>query len=76
MKPEHKPQYYVVKTEHFITRTQDLQKRYGRLLHLLQAIDWALARRPHHFSNVTGEYYLLKTGGTLKSRLSAIKNCL
>jgi hypothetical protein len=39
-----------------------LQKRYGRLLHLLQAIDWALARRPHHFSNVTGEYYLLKTG--------------
>jgi hypothetical protein len=28
---------------------------------LIQAIDWALMRKPHYFTQVSGDFYLLKT---------------
>jgi hypothetical protein len=61
MKPEHKPQYSIVRTEEFIAQTQELKKRYQRMPDLIRAIDWALERKPHWFSPASGKYYLWKT---------------
>jgi len=62
MKHHHKPQYLINKTEKFIRKSQELKGRYNRVFELLQSIDWHLERKPHHFNNVAGDYYLLKTG--------------
>ena len=61
MKPHHKPKYTINRTESFIRQSQQIRKRHERFGELLNAIDWALQRKPHFFSNVSGNYYLLKT---------------
>jgi hypothetical protein len=61
MKPEHKPQYQINRTEEFIKKSQELRSRYNRVTDLINAIDWVLTRKPHFFTNLIGEYYLLVT---------------
>ena len=61
MKPEHKPQYTINRTEEFIRKSQEIKKSYKRVTDLINAIDWALERKPHIFTQVSGEFYLLKT---------------
>jgi hypothetical protein len=62
MKPTHKPKYQIKRTEQFIRKCQDLKKSYSRVQELIQSIDWHLSRKPHYFSNISGDYYVLKTG--------------
>lgn len=61
MKHKHKPQYTINRTEAFIRQSQEIRKDYERFQQLLDAVDWALQRKPHSFSNVSGNFYLLKT---------------
>ena len=61
MKREHKPQYTIKRTEEFIRKSQEIRTIYKRFTEMINAIDWALQRRPHFFTNVSGEFYLLKT---------------
>lgn len=56
------PRYQIHKTEKYIQKSQELRGRYDRISELLQSVDWHLARMPHRFHPVTGDYYLLKTG--------------
>ncbi len=56
------PRYQINKTEKFIQKSQELRKRYNRVTELLQSVDWHLARMPHRFQQMSGDYYLLKTG--------------
>jgi len=62
MKPEHKPEYTINRTEGFIKKNQELRAVYSRMAELISAIDWALERKPHTFTQIINDYYLLKTG--------------
>jgi hypothetical protein len=58
---ERKPLYSIHRTENFISKTKQLSKVYPRLSEFLNAIDWALMRRPHHFNNIIADFYLWVT---------------
>jgi hypothetical protein len=60
-KPEVPPTYSIIRTEEFIFKSNELRKKYSRLTELNQAIDWALARKPHFFNQFIGEFYFLIT---------------
>jgi hypothetical protein len=59
--PNHKPQFSINRTEEFVQKCHELSKVYGRLTDLINSVDWALARKPHTFNKISGDYYLLKT---------------
>jgi len=59
---KHKPQFSIQRTEEFIQKCNELSKVYGRMVDLINAIDWALERMPHLYTQITTDYYLLKTG--------------
>jgi len=58
----HRRQYQIRKTEKYIAESQKLHKSFNRVTDLLKAIDWALERKPHSFTLVSGDYYMLVTG--------------
>jgi hypothetical protein len=73
MKQEHKPQYKVIKTEEFIKNLNDLSVRYGRMTELANAIEWALARKPHHFNNLANDFYFWITEELMNHDFPVVK---
>lgn len=61
MPPKYKPSYSIRRTEEFIEKTNELSKLYKRTPDLIKAVDWALCRKPHHFQNISSNYYLWTT---------------
>jgi len=57
MKREHKPHYKVTKTEECLQNLHELSKNYGRATELVNAIEWALARKPHQFNHLANDFY-------------------
>jgi hypothetical protein len=58
---ERKPIYRIQRTEIVIKKTHELSLRYPRIPEFIKAIDWALSRRPHHFTHISSDYYLWVT---------------
>jgi len=73
MKPEQKPQYKVIRTEDFIQNLHEISKRYGRVTELNNAIEWALARKPHKFNNIANDFYFWITGELSNPALPKVK---
>ena len=61
MKQELPARYTIRRTEDFIKKSHELGKRFSRVKELIKAIDWALERRPHYFTNISSDYYLWVT---------------
>lgn len=71
--PNYKPSYQIQRTEVFIKRFNSLLKIYPRVGELLEAIDWALCRKPHSFSQISGNYYLWVTDELSSEEIPAVK---
>ena len=54
---EIKPRYKVIKTEDCLQNLKDLSKTYGRTVELINGIEWALARHPHRFNQLSNNFY-------------------
>lgn len=61
MAKEQRPTYQITRTEKYIQKNHELTKTFPRLKELNKAVEWALSRKPHHFTPVTDEYYVLVT---------------
>jgi hypothetical protein len=67
------PSYHVDRSEDFIRQFNDLRKHYSRLGDLMDSIDWALARRPHYFNKLAGDFYLWVTQELDNSQIPKVK---
>ena len=72
MKP-HKPSYTVTKTEDFIKKCQVIRKEFDRFNDLIDAVVWALERKPHFYSQVSGDYYVLVSDALADSSFPSVK---
>lgn len=56
-------QYFftIVREPDFDEKIMEIARTYKRAAELDEAIDWALSRHPHRFSELTAEYYLWVT---------------
>ena len=58
-KSELPPSYRIIRTEDFIYKCNELRKKYPKITDLIQTIDLVLARKPHLYNQVIGEFYFL-----------------
>jgi hypothetical protein len=65
--------YKVERSEEFIRQFSELRKIYLRTNDLINSVDWALSRRPHHFTKVAGDYYLWVTENIDNPEIPKIK---
>jgi hypothetical protein len=73
MERDRKPQFAIVKSEEYIANLNQLTKRYGRLVELNDAIEWALSRKPHYFDKVANDIYLWITQGLMSDDFPIVK---
>lgn len=55
--------YQIIREPEFESKMLEIAVGYPRLNELEDAIDWALARKPHEFTQIMNEYYLWITEG-------------
>jgi hypothetical protein len=53
--------YTIIRDTSFETKMQTLTKDFSRLAELETALDWALARKPHSFTQLFNDVYFIVT---------------
>lgn len=53
--------FTIVREKDFDQKVKKISKTRKRMAEFDMAVDWALSRKPHYFTNILGNYYLWVT---------------
>jgi len=71
---KHKPQFTIQRTEEFVQKCNELSKVYGRMVDLINAIDWGIRKKTSPIYPSNYRLLFIKNRPAVKSKFPPIED--